>query len=210
MLYADRDKVDYINVTLYDLLKKTIFIKHDDMTKGGDLNACGLVFKNVYLDHHNLIKKSAPVVVIDGSFNVIYDDIHHDFRSMLKVVPSIIGDYNNPTKFKAIYPYYLDIFFNGNSLSKYKKSDFKCDNGGRCSAYLDDELGTKIISNVIGGVTDTLEGEVKLSLFKNGIDTSFLFSSLIPKRKYELEALGFIGCLEQLIKQKASAIVDEQ
>ena len=92
------------------------------------------------------------------------------------------------------------MFLNNQSIEKYKSTEFKCSTNGKCVGYSDPQLTmTKLVST-----PQPFDGEVKFSLEKGGMDTSFFFSSLLPKDKSVQERRKFNNCMVEILEQITS------
>jgi hypothetical protein len=184
-------EVDKVNSMIFESLSKENFIKMNRVTSGGKLASCELEYQYTYRDVRKFQGK--PVMLV-GSFSMMYfkgKSISYAF----KIVPSVSDVKTQTWSFQ--YPEYSDVFLNNQSIEKYKSTEFKCSTNGKCVGYSDPQITmTKLVST-----KQPFDGEVKFSLEKGGMDTSFLFSSLLPKDQSVQERRKFNNCMVEILEQ---------
>ncbi len=186
---SEANTLNQLNSIIYESLIKENFIKFNRLTRKGLLVGCELEFQNTYRDTRGLKDSVMRTVFSAGSFSLSYDTDRHSFWVLLKIIPSVINIKNEVEK---IYPPYLDIFINDESFEKYKLNDHECEMGGKCSFYATKKLGVDLYESILKN--QPFDGEVKLSLIKDGMDTSFKLSSLITHENWLKESEKFTKC----------------
>ena len=189
-------EVNTLNQYVYDSVLKDNFIKLNKVTRKGNLDSCELEFQNAYRDNRGLKDGVMRTVVSVGSFLVFYNSEKHVLGASLKVIPAVIDI--KTQEWEKLYPPYLDIFINEEGLEKYKLAEHQCENGGKCSVYGDKKGGVALLASILK--ERPFDGEIKLSLIKDGMDTGFKLSSLTTKEIWAKESEKFTLCNLELIK----------
>lgn len=203
-----KEQLNYLSSYVYENIVNENYIKTHRVTRGGVLNGCELEFYYAYQDYRSLVDGVIPVVRASGSFAASYFNEKHLLIFSLKIVPVRINF--ETMLWDTLYPTYSDIIINGKSIEKYRYTDFKCEIGGRCSAYSDNNQ-FKILDSVMQKVP--FDGEIKLSLTEGGMDTSFKISSIASNDASLKERESFTNCtfeLVGLVKSDLEKLVDDE
>ncbi|MBD9358607.1 hypothetical protein [Methylomonas albis] len=190
-----QSSLEQLNSTVFDGVIQKNYIKTNKITQQGVISACEIEFQAAYRDFRAL---SGSPVVLMGSFSILYFKDKSVITPTLKLVPAIMNfEHMN---WDIVYPPYGEIFIGGNGLEKYKATDFKCENGGKCTGYNDS--GMKIIGIV--AEQHPFDGEIKISLKEGGMDSSILLSSISPEPESTQQRKKFTECILELISQAMS------
>jgi hypothetical protein len=193
---SEVNKINTLNQYVYDSVIKQNFIKLNKVTRKGNLDSCELEFQNAYRDNRGLKDGVMRTVVSVGSFSVFYNSEKHVLGASLKVIPAVIDI--KTQEWEKLYPPYLDIFINEEGLEKYKLAEHQCENGGKCSVYGDKKGGVDLLTTISKELP--FDGEIKLSLIKDGMDTGFKLSSLTTKEIWAKESEKFSKCNLELVE----------
>lgn len=195
-------EVNKLNEGIYDSVIKKNFIKLNRVTRNGHLDSCELEFQSTFRDIRGVKDGVIRTVFSVGSFSVFYSPEKQIIGAFLKVIPSVIDI--KTQKWEALYPPYLDIFINEKGLENYRVAENRCENGGKCSVYVDKKGGVDLLTSISKAESKSKElpfdGEIKLSLIKDGLDTGFKLSSLTTKEIWEKESWNFTLCTLELTK----------
>jgi len=184
------DDVDTVNSMVYEKLSKESFIKFNRVTSGGNLSSCELEYQFTYRDFKFL--KGKPVLVV-GSFSMMYFK-GKNVGYLFKIIPTV-SDVKTQ-KWSYYHPQYSDIFFKNQGIEKYKTIEFECDPRGKCVGYSDPDIKlTELL------LSSSMDGEIKFSLSKGGLDNSFRFSSIMSKQDSDRERNKFNLCMIEVLDQ---------
>lgn len=154
----------------YEYLKSRQGIAFSETPNDGQSSTASLSFNYVYRDFS--AENGAPVIV-SGSLNAYYQKGKSLYYS-LKVVPSVVHTETSETK--PVYPDYLDVLINGQSINGCKDLDMKTANGGRLVGFSDKELTVTHKLNESG----TLDIVIRYSLDNGSHFNDLSLFSLIP------------------------------
>ena len=185
-------EVNTLNQYIYDSTVKENFIKLNRVTRKGSLVSCELEFQNTYRDNRELKDGVMRTVFSVGSFSINYTPENHMIGALLKVIPSVIDI--KTQQWEKLYPPYLDIFINEESLEKYKIGEIKGEIGGKLIAYGDKQGGSEMLKSILKSLPLPFDGEIKLSLIKDGMDTGYKLSSLTTNENWVNESDKFTKC----------------
>ena len=193
-------EVNKLNEGIYDSVIKKNFIKLNRVTRNGHLDSCELEFQSTFRDIRGVKDGVIRTVFSVGNFSVFYSPEKQIIGASLKVIPSVIDI--KTQKWEALYPPYLDIFINEKGLENYRVAENRCEIGGKCSVYVDKKGGVDLLTSISKARSKELpfDGEIKLSLIKDGLDTGFKLSSLTTKEIWEKESWKFTLCTLELTK----------
>jgi len=181
---SEVNKINTLNYDIHESLVKENYIKFNRVTSKGSLYSCELEFQNSYRDVRGLKDGVMRTVFSVGSFSVMYTPEKHVIGALLKVIPSVF--FIKTQQWEKLYPPYLDIFISENALEKYKLGEIKGDIGGKLVAYGDKQGGVDLLTSISKELP--FDGEIKLSLIKDGADTGFKLSSLTTKEIWAKES----------------------
>lgn len=190
-----QSSLEQLNSSVFDGVIQKNYIKTNKITQQGVISGCEVEFQTAYRDFRALA--GSPVVLM-GSFSLLYFKDKNVITPTLKLVPAII-DFEH-MNWEKVYPPYGEIFIDGNGLEKYKVTDFKCETGGKCIGYNNNDM--KILEMVMR--KEPFDGEIKVSLKEGGMDTNILMSSIAPEPKSTQEREKFSVCVSELLTQVMS------
>jgi hypothetical protein len=189
------EKLNYLNVSLFNSLENEKYVKANRLTKEGVLNSCELEFQNIYQDVRGRKEGVMNTVFIAGSFSTIYYKSRHALVYALKGVPAVMNVKNK--NWDKLYPSYFDIFINGEALGgRYYAQNFQCDNEGKCIGYTDSMAGSEILNVALKNYP--FDAEIKLSLINGGTDTGFKLSELSSSNISIKEREAYSNCILEL------------
>ncbi len=179
------DDINQINAGVYEKISTQDSMQFAKNTSQGKLSSCSLNYTYSYRDFH---AKKGAVVVLVGNFSNQYfkgKAVSYSF----KIVPNVVNPETG--QWASMTPHYVDLFIDGRSMAEYKVVDFDCELKGKCIGYSDSKMS---LSNAI--FRNSLKDlDVKFSLAKDGIDSTFNLSKIVSKDKSEREIMGFLGCV---------------
>jgi hypothetical protein len=187
------DEINQLNVIVLDSLSDKKIIKTNRVTSEGKLEYCELEFRNVYQDIRNTNNGVLKTVLLNGSFSVRYFN-DRKLIYALKGVPSIFNVQKQT--WENVYPTYLSILINGELLDSHKYADFKCGDNGRCLGYKDTNFGIDIMDLLYKNLP--FDPEIKISLNKSGMDTTFKLSELSSSNISIKERESYLECVLEL------------
>ena len=193
---SEVNKINALNQDIHASLLKENYIKFNRVTSKGSLYSCELEFQNSYRDNRDSQDGVIRTVFSVGSFSTSYYPEKHNLLSALKVIPSVLN--LKTQQWETLYPPYLDIFINDEGLEKFKIVEHQSENGGKLIGYGDKKGGVDLFASILKELP--FDGEIKLSLVKDGMDTGFKLSSLTTKEIWAKESEKFTLCDLELIK----------
>jgi hypothetical protein len=190
-----QNEINSLNYTIYQSLAKENSLVMKRKTSQGEVSSCDFEYTYAYRDFN---AKQGATVMVQGAFGFLY--AKGKLPSYFLKIQPYMSDVTTKDKDKMwiLMPlFYLDVFANGKSIKKYQMSEFACENGGVCRVYSDSD--GSLAKTVYG--PKNFDFEIKFSLSKSGIDNSLVFSDLIPKNKYLVEATNFIECSLEIMNR---------
>ena len=190
-----QNEINSLNYTIYQSLAKENSLVMKRKTSEGEVSSCDFEYTYAYRDFN---AKQGATVVVQGAFGFYYAKGKVP-SYILKLQPYVsdVTASKDKDKWTFTQPFYVDVFADGKSIKKYQMSEFTCENGGVCRSYSDTD-GT--LANTLFEQKN-FDIEIKISLTKGGVDNSFLFSDLVPKKKYLVEAESFMNCSIEIINK---------
>jgi len=179
------------DASTYDYLKGKQGIACNKTTSEKQLSSVSLNFNYVYRDFG--AENGAPVIV-SGSFNTLYAKGRLLYYA-LKLVPSVVN--SETSEVKAVYPDYLDLLINGQSIGEYKESDNTTSNGGRLVGFTDKNFG---LSHLLIQNGD-LDIVVRFSFDKGAHYNDVKIFSITSANDASLTKSQFRECILEMIDQ---------
>lgn len=181
---------------LFTELSKENFLKHNRVTRAGNLSACELEFQYVYRD---IRARGGAPVVLTGAFSADWTPGRiPGYALKINAAEFLFKE----QKWSISAPPFINISINEVSFIRHKIIDFVCESGGRCMGFQDSSFGLN--TTVLEAIP--FDASLSWSLVEGGMDSSVRLSEIGGKRDFPRATQGFQECNLEINENLVRAI----
>lgn len=175
---------------LFTQLTKENSVKHNRVTREGELSACEIVFQYVYRDYR--AQKGEPIL-LTGSFSASWTAGKNP-GFMYKI------NAHEPNLDKGTWstsaPSFINIAVGKLNFKPFKNIDFICESGGRCVGFED----PKFSINLAVEKKIPFDASLSWSLTTSGMDNSVNLTQIGQPAETKIALRSFESCNAEIIQ----------